>query len=329
MTPADHIVSTLRTALLSGTYRAGAVLPSVRELSRQLRVNKNTLSKAIGVLAEEGFVKVGRGRRAVVADGAAKPGVVDEILRGQLRQALTPIVREARFLGMGPDTLTDAVEKEIAAFYRSTSVRICMVECNRIDGQQFSKELAALLATPVEWKLIEDVTPDMADVFVVPYYHLDDVNPRLPGARVAGVHVAPDPEVLLELLESLRVMDGRVALICGNPDSAQRFGRLFEFYTTKTIPIVCYRDRSATEAVLRADTKVFATPKIFATAEALAAIQRRIGRNRPILFRERIDANSLGPLRLLLREVSGSESPTNVAPGRGRHAARIPRKTRR
>jgi hypothetical protein len=168
----------------------------------------------------------------------------------------------------------------------------------------------------------------MADVFVVPYYHLDDVAPRLPGARVAGIHVAPDPEVLLDLLESLRVTDGRVALICGNPDSAQRFGRLFEFYTTKKIPIVCYRDRSATAAVLRADTKVFATPKIFATAEALAAIQRQIGRNRPILFRERIDANSLGPLRLLLREFSGGDSPAKAAAGRRRGTAKILRKAR-
>lgn len=319
MNSVDQVVSTLRSAVLSGTYAAGAPLPSARDLSRELRANKNTVSKAFGVLAEEGLLDVSRGRRARVVGTPARPEVTEQILRRQLHQALMPVFREARFLGIQQNKVTQTIQEELDHFYRAAAVRLCLVECNRIDGQQLAKELAALLAMPIEWALLEEAKTNTADIFVVPYYHLDDVARRRSGTRVVGIHVAPDPEVLLELLESLRSARS-VALICGNPRSAQRFARLFAFYTNKEIPIVHYRDRRATDAVLRTATKMHAAPKIFATAEAFGAIEERMGRNKPILFRERIDPNSLGPLRLLLRGSHESGAGANGDVGRRRRS---------
>jgi len=56
----------LRQAILSGALSSGRRLPSSRELARQLKVSRNTVSGVIDQLAMEGFLDVAKGRRPVV-----------------------------------------------------------------------------------------------------------------------------------------------------------------------------------------------------------------------------------------------------------------------
>src|SRR6185312_5550130 len=61
----------LREAILDGALKPGRRLPSSRDLARQLKVSRNTVSGVIDQLAMEGYLDVAQGRRPVVA--AAKP----------------------------------------------------------------------------------------------------------------------------------------------------------------------------------------------------------------------------------------------------------------
>jgi len=258
-------------------------------------VNKNTVSKAYGVLTREGLLDVSRGRRARAAASARRTRPAEDVVRGELRRVLEPALRSARMLGLQPERVIEAVNEELTAFYRMTTARIVLVECNQIDAQQYAGDLAALLGTPVSWALLGALVAERAaDVFVVPYYHLDDVAGRLDGARVVGLHIAPDPVVLLNVLESAQRPGARVGLLCGNPNSAKRFGRLFEFYTTKAIEIAHFRDPKATTRLIGRCAKVFVTPEAFAAVRPLAR------KKSVVLFPERIDPESLGPLRALL-----------------------------
>lgn len=261
-------------------------------------MNKNTVSKAYGLLTREGLLDVSRGRRARAAASARRARPAEDVVRGELRRALEPALRSARMLGLQPQRVIEAVNEELTAFYRMTTARVVLVECNRIDAQQYAGDLAALLGTPVSWILLGALEAERAaDIFVVPYYHLDDVAGRLDGARVVGLHIAPDPAVLLNLLESAQRPGARVGLLCGNPNSAKRFGRLFEFYTTKSIEIAHFRDPKATTRLIGHCAKVFVTP------EAYDAV-RSLGRRKSVvLFPERIDPESLGPLRTLLHDL--------------------------
>jgi GntR family transcriptional regulator / MocR family aminotransferase len=56
----------LREAILKGALLPGRRLPSSRELARQLKMSRNTISSVIDQLAMEGFLDVAQGRRPVV-----------------------------------------------------------------------------------------------------------------------------------------------------------------------------------------------------------------------------------------------------------------------
>jgi GntR family transcriptional regulator / MocR family aminotransferase len=56
----------LRRAILDGALSPGRRLPSSRELARQLKVSRNTVSGVIDQLAMEGFLDVAQGRRPLV-----------------------------------------------------------------------------------------------------------------------------------------------------------------------------------------------------------------------------------------------------------------------
>lgn len=64
----------LREAILDGALKPGRRLPSSRDLARQLKVSRNTVSSVIDQLAMEGYLDVAQGRRPVIA--AAKPALV-------------------------------------------------------------------------------------------------------------------------------------------------------------------------------------------------------------------------------------------------------------
>jgi GntR family transcriptional regulator / MocR family aminotransferase len=64
----------LRGAILNGALAPGRSLPSSRELARQLKLSRNTVSGVIDQLAMEGYLHVAQGRRPMVT--AAKPALV-------------------------------------------------------------------------------------------------------------------------------------------------------------------------------------------------------------------------------------------------------------
>src|ERR1700761_1122374 len=62
----QQLYGELRKVMLDGTLAPGRRLPSSRELARQLKVSRNTVSGVIDQLAMEGFLDVAQGRRPVV-----------------------------------------------------------------------------------------------------------------------------------------------------------------------------------------------------------------------------------------------------------------------
>src|SRR5262249_44770849 len=86
----------------------------------------------------------------------------------------------------------------------------------------------------------------------------------------------------------------RVGLVCGNSQSAVRFTKLIESYTTKSIEITHYRDPKGMARLVTACPRVYATPESYDTVHKLAP------RKKLVLFPERIDPEALGPLRALL-----------------------------
>ena len=93
---------------MSGQIRPGDPFPSVRTLSRELKINPNTAHKVITQLTAEGLLEVRVGIGTVVAAlPASTGGERSRLLKGELEQ----LVVEAKRLGLDLDTVLQAISQ--------------------------------------------------------------------------------------------------------------------------------------------------------------------------------------------------------------------------
>lgn len=104
----EQVVYAARKAIVSGQMRPGEAFPSVRTLSRDLKINPNTAHKVVTHLLNEGLLEVRPGIGTVVAEPK-------EATRAQLNHLvdhrLEQVVVEARKLGLSLDDLVDGVTR--------------------------------------------------------------------------------------------------------------------------------------------------------------------------------------------------------------------------
>lgn len=62
-----QIVDQIKAAIASGSLRRGELLPSIRPLAEDLRINRNTVAKAYTELERQGVVEAEAGRGVFVA----------------------------------------------------------------------------------------------------------------------------------------------------------------------------------------------------------------------------------------------------------------------
>ena len=102
----EQVIYAAKKAIISGDLRQGDPFPSVRVLSRELKVNPNTAHKVIGQLVAEGLIEVHPGLGTVVSERASSTAAE----RGNLLNAeLEELVVEAKKLGLALDDVTKAV----------------------------------------------------------------------------------------------------------------------------------------------------------------------------------------------------------------------------
>ena len=109
----EQIASRIRTAVAVGEFAPGESLPSVRGLSRQLRVNPATVVQAYRDLEQAGFVEKRHGSGTFVKDVSAEHR--SEQVGQQARDLVKRMVSEAGRLGIGAGELEAAFEQEVRA----------------------------------------------------------------------------------------------------------------------------------------------------------------------------------------------------------------------
>ncbi len=104
----EQVVYAAKKAVISGQLRSGDPFPSVRALSKALKINPNTAHKVIGTLVNEGLIEVRPGIGTVVA-GRPPSTAAD---RGRLlRQELEQLVVDAKKLGLDLDEVIRALSE--------------------------------------------------------------------------------------------------------------------------------------------------------------------------------------------------------------------------
>src|SRR3954447_21051490 len=107
-----QIADRVKFAVAGGVLRPGDLVPSVRELSKQLVVNPNTVARAYRDLQTEGLLESVRGMGLEVAEGAADRGRAER--REKVRQRLRRAIEEARQSQMDPAEIEAILHEEWA-----------------------------------------------------------------------------------------------------------------------------------------------------------------------------------------------------------------------
>jgi len=102
----EQVVYSAKKAVICGQMRPGDPFPSVRTLSRDLKINPNTAHKVIAQLVSEGLLEVRPGIGTVVAElPEARASERINLVGDEIEQ----LVVEAKKLGMELDDVLGAV----------------------------------------------------------------------------------------------------------------------------------------------------------------------------------------------------------------------------
>ena len=105
----EQISQRAERMVLRGILREGDNFPSVREISKSLKVNPNTVQKAIGNLKTAGFLKSypGKGLKVAIPESVNSKGNVKE-----LSEEITLLITKAKKLGVNQEMLIKKIIEE-------------------------------------------------------------------------------------------------------------------------------------------------------------------------------------------------------------------------
>src|SRR6516164_9465635 len=105
-----QIADRVKFAVAGGVLRAGELVPSVRELSKQLVINPNTVARAYRELQTEGLLESVRGMGLEVSEGAVEH--CRTARRELVRQRIRAAIEEARRSRMAPTEIEAILREE-------------------------------------------------------------------------------------------------------------------------------------------------------------------------------------------------------------------------
>ena len=107
----EQVVYAATKAIVSGRLRPGDDFPSVRILSRDLKINPNTAHKVVTCLVDAGLLEIRSGSAPVVAK---RPASTKAEKTSLLQNEVEQVVVEAKRLGIDHDDVRDAIAKHWA-----------------------------------------------------------------------------------------------------------------------------------------------------------------------------------------------------------------------
>ena len=101
----EQVVDQIKALIIDGTLKEQEPLPSVRVLSRELRISALTAKKAYDCLEEEGFVITVHGKGSFIAN--ANQGLLMEERKKEVETELEQVLRKGRSYGLTDEELRE------------------------------------------------------------------------------------------------------------------------------------------------------------------------------------------------------------------------------
>lgn len=109
-----QLAEQIRSGVARGRLKPGERLPSVRELSRRLVVNPNTIARVYTELEREGVLHTRQGLGVFVAEPKAE--LTKKVRRQKLVELLDRLLTEAVHLGFTADEVVNLVSERAGQF---------------------------------------------------------------------------------------------------------------------------------------------------------------------------------------------------------------------
>jgi DNA-binding transcriptional regulator YhcF (GntR family) len=225
-TTAKDLERTVLIRIATGQYGIGQRMPTCTELGRELRANKNTVSKAYQALARQGYIVVSRGHGTFVAKQPRQVNATD--VRDEVAKLIEYAVQHASRGGIEGDELYELVREVVDRVAGSPLLRVGFVTCNRPDATRSSSDLATLVGCPVEPLTLDDLAdhaqlPSRFDLLGVDSAHQSSLTGELNRLRegrrpeVVPILSMPNPESILQVA-ALR-SGTRLGIVADMPDT--------------------------------------------------------------------------------------------------------------
>lgn len=104
----DQIAEQIKSLIIRGQAKEGEMLPSVRTLSKELKISALTVKKAYDALDKEGFVKTVHGKGSFIV--GTSPELLMEKHRKEVESDLEMAILKGRRYGMKDEELKDLVD---------------------------------------------------------------------------------------------------------------------------------------------------------------------------------------------------------------------------
>jgi GntR family transcriptional regulator len=114
-----QLIEQVRSAVARGRLEPGERLPSVRQLSRELVVNPNTIARAYTELEREGTLITQQGRGVFVAE--PRSDLTKRARQKQLEERLEQLIVDAVHLGFTAEEFLALLNKRMDQFAFSSS----------------------------------------------------------------------------------------------------------------------------------------------------------------------------------------------------------------
>ncbi|MEQ1904987.1 MAG: GntR family transcriptional regulator [Pirellulaceae bacterium] len=107
----EQLIRQIKFAIAEGVLVPGELIPSTRELSRQLAINPNTVQRAFSQLQADEIIEAHRGRGVAVCQGARRHCISER--QNLVAERFSAAIDEALHSGLDVQQLRDLFEKQL------------------------------------------------------------------------------------------------------------------------------------------------------------------------------------------------------------------------
>lgn len=228
---AAQVMAGIVDKIATGAYSVGSVLPSCRKLAVDLGVNKNTVTKAFGMLKESGLIRPLPGEGMLVIK---RPPVDRKDAQYKLVASLDEMLYQSRVMGVEADYVRRAFQEALSKWYESVRLSMVLVECNQYDAVSLANHIRNELPLSVNAVLLPDFVANVDefvrknDLVVTTFYHLAEVKAAMrpdDAAKVVALQDRPNVRSLLALTE---IPKGRIGVVAGHERTVQTLERVLK-----------------------------------------------------------------------------------------------------